>query len=197
MNTLCVGGSFNPIHFGHLRCAQAVAELKSFDRILLIPSAQPPHKPGVSDLAPAADRLAMCRLAAADVDPNLFQVDDLELRRTGPSFTFDSAMELKRRGMRTVHWMIGTDMLMNLPQWHRAQELIREVEFVIVARPGWEMDWSQLPQAFQSLQANVVEAPQIDISATEIRRRARTGQSLQGLTPPAVIAYIEANRLYR
>jgi nicotinate-nucleotide adenylyltransferase len=197
MKTLCVGGSFNPIHYAHLRCAQAVANRKAFGRVVLIPSAQPPHKPGATDLAPAADRLAMCKLAATAMDSVMFETDDLELRRTGPSFTYDTALELKRRGWATVSWMIGADMLMYLPKWHRAQELIREVEFVIVARPGWTMDWSQLPQAFQPLQANVVEAPRIDISATDIRRRVKAGESIEGLTPPGVIAYIEAKGLYQ
>jgi len=195
MNTLCVGGSFNPIHNAHLRCAIAAMTAKAFDGVLLIPSAEPPHKPGATDLASADDRLAMCRLAAAD--DSRFAVDDLELRRSGPSFTFDTARELKRRGWPAVSWMIGADQLLSLPRWHRADELIREVNFVIVARPGWSLDWSTLPPAYRVLQANVVEAPLIDISATDIRRRVKAGESIDGLTPPAVVNYIAERGLYR
>jgi nicotinate-nucleotide adenylyltransferase len=195
MNTLCVGGSFNPIHYAHLRCAVTAMALKAFDRVLLIPSAQPPHKAAAVDLASAEDRLAMCR-AAVEGDPR-FAVDDLELRRTGPSYTFDTARELKQRGWPTVSWMIGADQLLSLPSWHLADELIREVNFVIVARPGWSLDWSTLPPAYQFLKSNVVEAPLIDISATDIRRRVKAGESIDGLTPPAVVRYIAEHALYR
>src|SRR3954449_8900217 len=84
---LCLGGSFNPIHYGHLRCAGAAARGRNFDRVILIPSAQPPHKPNSADLAPPEDRLAMAKLAAdsASNEAVRFEVDDLELRRTGPS----------------------------------------------------------------------------------------------------------------
>jgi nicotinate-nucleotide adenylyltransferase len=124
-------------------------------------------------------------------------VNDLELRRSGPSFTFDTALELKQLGWPTVSWMIGADMLMYLPKWHRSVDLLREVEFVVVRRPGVLIDWSKLPQAFQSLQGNVIDAPLFDISATQIRQRVKAGQSVEGLTPPPVIAYIAAEGLYR
>lgn len=194
MNALCVGGSFNPIHNAHLTCAAAVIDKKGFEKAVLIPSAQPPHKVG-HELASPADRLAMCRAAVAgDVR---FAVDDLELRRSGPSYTIDTVRELKRRGWPAVSWMIGADMLLYLPKWHEAEALVREVNFVVVARPGWTIDWSILPPAFRSLHANVVEAPLMDISATEIRRRVRAGESIADLTPPAVAQYIADRGLYR
>ena len=195
MPTLCFGGSFNPIHFGHLLCAEAVAKSAGFEQILLIPSAQPPHKPNATDLAPAEDRLAMCRLAAAD-DP-LFAVSDIETRRGGPSYTIDTAAELKQQGFVTVHWLIGADMLMFLPHWHRAADLIRQVDFIVMARPGWTIDWSALPEEFRGLRSHMVAAPLIDISATEIRRRVREGRPIDDLVPAAVAAYIAEHMLYR
>jgi len=195
MPTLCFGGSFNPIHFGHLRCAEAVAKSAGFEQILLIPSAQPPHKPNATDLAPAEDRLAMCRLAAAD-DP-LFAVSDIETRRGGPSYTIDTAAELKQQGFVTVHWLIGADMLMFLPHWHRAADLIRQVDFIVMARPGWTIDWSALPEEFRGLRSHMVAAPLIDISATEIRRRVREGRPIDDLVPAAVAGYIVERELYR
>ena len=194
MPVLCFGGSFNPIHNGHLRCAQAVAATQGYEQILLIPSAQPPHKPDSADLASAADRLAMCRLATAG--SALFEVDDIEMRREGASFTLDTGRELKARGIDPIHWLIGADMLMYLPRWHRPLDLLAEVHFVVMARPGWRIDWSKLPQEFQRLRGHVVGVPQIDISATEIRRRVAAGEPIDQMVPPAVAHYIAQRRLY-
>jgi nicotinate-nucleotide adenylyltransferase len=197
---LCLGGSFNPIHDGHLRSAKAAAEARGFDGVLLIPSAQPPHKPDATNLAPAADRLNMTRLAAEFVNaqnpPVRFDVDDLEIRRAGPSYTIDTARDLRRRGWPQVWWLIGADMLNYLPKWHQADQLLHEVDFLVMARPGFQLLWDQLPPHFQKLRDNVVTVPAIDISATDIRRRIREGQSIEGLTPPPVIEYIHAHQLY-
>jgi nicotinate-nucleotide adenylyltransferase len=195
MTRLCFGGSFNPIHHGHLIVARAVAEARGYDQVILIPSAQPPHKPGAADLAPAADRLAMCRLAA-EMSPDLFEVNDLELRRQGPSYTIDTARELTRQGLGAVHWLIGGDTLPLLSSWHEPEGLLREVQFVVAARPGWQTDWSAVPAAYLPLRQNVVTAPLIEISATDIRRRAAAGKSIDFLTPPAVVRYIRERGVY-
>ena len=195
MPTLCFGGSFNPIHNGHLGCAQAVATARGYERVLLIPSAQPPHKPDNGELASAADRLAMCRLATAQSP--LFSVDDIEMRRDAPSFTIDTVAALKARGIDPVHWLIGADMLMFLPRWHRPLDLLREVHFVVMARPGWPIDWSTLPPEYQQLRDHVVPVPAIDVSATEIRRRVSRGERIDHLVPPPVANYIAQHGLYR
>jgi len=195
VSTLCFGGSFNPIHNGHLTCARTVAHELDAKSVLLIPSARPPHKPEAADLAAAGDRLAMCKLVAAQ-EP-LFQVSDIEIRRNGPSYTLDTVRELKRLGMQKVHWLIGADMLNFLPKWHQPIQLLQEANFVVMARPGFEFEWSSLPEAFQILRDHVVEAPLVDISATAIRHRVREGESIAELVPPAVARYIEELRLYR
>ena len=195
MPILCFGGSFNPIHNGHLRCADAVARMAGYDRVLLIPSAQPPHKPDAQDLAAASDRLAMCRLAAA-ATPR-FDVSDIETRRAGPSYTIDTAQELRDQGITPIHWLIGADMLLYLPKWHRPLDLLREVHFVIMARPGWEIDWTAMPVEFHHLRDQVVEAPRIDISATDIRRRVAQGQPIDHLVSRPVAGYIIDHGLYR
>ena len=196
MSTLCFGGSFNPIHYGHLRTSEAVANRAGYTRVLLIPSARPPHKPASADLAAPAHRLAMCKLAAAE-KPDTFKVSDIEIHRSGPSYTIDTVRKLRSSGEKTVNWLIGADMLRILPSWHEAQNLLREVNFVIMARPGWEFDWDLLPPEFQQLRSHVVEAPLMDISATTIRQRVRGGESIAGMTPPAVARYINENGLYR
>lgn len=192
---LYFGGSFNPIHFGHLRCAEVVARKANFDQVIFIPSGTSPHKVGQSDTAGATDRLTMCRLAV-EGHP-LFGASDIEARRGGVSYTIDTVRQLKADGEHAVSWLIGADMLQILPKWRAAEQLIVEANLVVMARPGFEMDWSSLPAAFQFLREHVVEAPLIDISATEIRRRCRARESIDGLTPQPVVRYIEKMSLYR
>src|SRR5213078_1488305 len=99
-----------------------------------------------ADLADGRHRLAMCQ-AVATCDP-LFEVETLELERSGPSYTLDTALELKRRGRKELNWLIGADIVQILPQWHRPEELLKEVQFVIAQRPGFVIDWSALPEMF-------------------------------------------------
>jgi nicotinate-nucleotide adenylyltransferase len=195
LTRLWFGGSFNPIHTGHLLVARAAAEAVRADRVVLVPSAQPPHKPQAADLAAATDRLNMCQAVARD-DP-FFEVADLELNRRGPSYTFDTICELRATNQGEIRWMIGADMLQILPTWHRITELLDLVRFVIVMRPGYAIDWSTLPHTFERLRSDVVVAPLIEISATDIRRRVREGHSIKYLTPPGVEDFILGHGLYR
>ncbi|HZL34896.1 MAG TPA: nicotinate (nicotinamide) nucleotide adenylyltransferase [Tepidisphaeraceae bacterium] len=192
MPRLILGGSFNPIHHGHLICARCVAEQSGFGCVTLMPTAQPPHKAAPADLAPAGDRLAMARLAVLG-DP-LFEVDDLEILRPGPSYTIDTVRQIARGD--SIHWLIGADMLLYLPHWHRIEELLREVNFVIMERPGWPIDWNLLSPLFQPLRRNVVTAPLIDIRATEIRRRCAAGLAIDYLAPAGVCRYIREHGLF-
>ncbi len=185
---ICFGGTFNPIHNGHLLCARAAAEAEGGADIILFPAGSPPHKPGHADLATAEDRLEMCKLAITGASG--FEIDDRETRRPGPSFTIDTARQLKRDGWTEVIWLIGADMVNALPSWHEPDALLREVRFLIMARPGTKFSWSTLPAAFQKLRENVVEVPQIDISSTDIRSRVRAGLPIDFLTPPPVCRYI-------
>jgi nicotinate-nucleotide adenylyltransferase len=199
MKRLCFGGSFNPIHHGHLLVARAVAEAMDFDRVVFIPSAQPPHKPDPADLAAAEHRLAMCHLAieAAADSTDLFQVSDIELGRHGPSYTVDTARILTRQGLGPVYWLIGGDTVPQLLTWHEPQALLREVHFVIIDRPECPIPWQALAPEYQALQSGVVAAPMLEISATDIRRRVAADRSITYLTPEAVVSYIRQNALYR
>ena len=199
MNRLCFGGSFNPIHHGHLLIARAVAEARGFDRVVLIPSAQPPHKSEAADVAPAEHRLAMCRLAveASADSTDLFEVCDIELGRVGTSFTIDTARILTQQGLGPVYWLIGGDTVPQLPTWHEPQALLREIHFIITERPAWPIVWQALAPEYQALRAGVVAVPQIEISATDIRRRLTVGRSIDYLTPQPVVSYIREKGLYR
>jgi nicotinate-nucleotide adenylyltransferase len=196
MRNLCFGGSFNPIHNGHLLCSQAVAGVRDVTKLVLIPSATSPHKLGHADMADGLDRLAMCRIAVAG--NQLFEVDDLELRRGAPSYTIDTIRSLRHeRGWDEVNWLIGADQVAALPRWREPAALLRELNFIIMARPGWSFDWDSLPTQFRMLRNNVVEAPLIDISSTDIRRRVHAGEPIDQLVPPAVAEYIRQRGLYR
>jgi len=194
MTKLCFGGSFNPIHSGHLLVARAVAEARGFERVVLVPSAVPPHKAASAELADACHRLAMCQ--AVTRDDAFFEVEDLELRRTGPSYTLDTVRELKARGWANVAWLIGADMVAILPKWHRPAELMAEAELVIAQRPGSPIDWAGLPAMFRGLRDHVVRAPLLEISASEIRQRIRDGRPVRYSVPEAVERYIADHHLY-
>lgn len=192
---LCFGGSFNPIHYGHLQCLQYIAEHFRISKIFLIPTAQPPHKIGQPDIVESADRLTMCRIAVEG--DSRFLVSDIEVRRAGASYTIDTVAELQRQGYRQIMWLIGADMLLYLPKWHRSSELLERITFLIMPRPGVSIDWAALPPLYQGLKENVVDTPLVDISATEIRRRVKAGEPIDTLTPPGVVKYIEERGLFR
>lgn len=196
------GGSFDPIHFGHLISARSIAEQLGLDRITLIPSARPPHKQGVAMTSPE-HRLAMTRLA---VEGNpLFEVSDMELHRNGPSYTFDTIDQFRstQGDSATLCWIIGGDTLPELPSWYRVAELVNRVRIVTATRPGWTPPDPALltPTVGEAATAQLLKdcmvTPRIDISATDIRRRVRDGLSIQFLTPEPTRSYIERNNLYR
>jgi nicotinate-nucleotide adenylyltransferase len=137
----------------------------------------------------------MCQAVAKG--DSFFEVTEIELNRRGPSYTFDTVQELKRYGETEIAWLIGADMLQILPTWHRAEELLKMVRFVVVRRPGYVIDWAKLPPAYRGLENDVIDAPLLEISATDIRRRVRDGKSIRYLTPLAVERYIEERGLYR
>lgn len=195
MTTLCFGGSFNPIHHGHLLSARTVAETKGFERILLIPSGLSPHKTTHPDAVDPSHRLAMCRMAVQG-DP-LFDVADMEVKRTGPSYTIDTVRALRGQGWPTVHWLVGADMAATLNTWKDAADLLKETTFHVVTRTGHLLDWQRLPLELRHLAENVVTVPNFELSSTAIRERVRHGLSVRYLTPDPVVEYILQNKLYR
>jgi nicotinate-nucleotide adenylyltransferase len=195
-----LGGSFDPIHVGHLSIAQQAADRLGLDEVVLVPTGRPPHK-SPRQLAPAADRLAMTRLAIRGLAR--LSVADVEIRRQGTSYTIDTVREIKA-AMGPEHdycFIIGADTVAELPTWHRAAELLEEVDFAIATRPGYPADFgpvqSELGGEFAArLRGNVLDVEPCDVSSTEIRRRAAAGEDLGGLVRADVAEYVKDKDLY-
>ena len=200
------GGTFDPIHHGHLITARAVAEHFGFEKVTFMPAMVPPHKGDARHKsAPADDRMEMVRLAVADSE--MFDVSDIELQRDGPSYTIDTLMSLRRQyGHETdLCWIIGADMLEDLPTWYRADEVIEIARIITAVRPPYDQRipamLDELRKHFTAeqvslLSESVVSTPLIDISSTQIRRRLGQGETVKYLTPDAVIDYICKRSLY-
>jgi len=181
-----LGGSFDPIHRGHVAAAEAVRARRGLDKVFVIPAADPPHKERC--VAPFADRVAMARLAVAG-RPGL-EVLDLEGDRPGPSYTIDTVHALQATWPGAAfELLVGTDMLLDLPNWHRSAELQAEVEVVAFARPG-------LPRPEDAVPCVWVEIPPVVASATEVRRRLAAGEDAAELLDPAVFTFIRRKGLY-
>jgi len=199
---LLFGGSFNPVHHGHLIVSRHVAEQLGLARVVLMPSANPPHKPP-HGLAPPADRLEMCRLAVAG-DAS-FEVSEWEIQRSGPNYTFETVRHYREAagGDVELYWLIGMDSLHELGTWYRARDLVETCTIVTAARPGFsEPDAAGLAEHFSAaaverLLRHVVAGPWIDIAGTDIRARAEAGRSIRYLVPDAVREHIERCGLYR
>ncbi|MEW6250717.1 MAG: nicotinate (nicotinamide) nucleotide adenylyltransferase [Planctomycetota bacterium] len=200
MTRLLFGGSFDPVHHGHLIVARHVAEHLGVARTILIPSAAPPHKPG-RRLGSIADRLAMCRAAVQD-DPQ-FEVSDWEATQSGPNYTITTVRHF-REGLGdevALFWLVGMDSLRELATWYHAPELVELCTIVTAARPGYEPPTAAQLAGFSAAQVRrllqfIVPSPQIDIAARDIRARVRAGASIRYLVPEAVRAYVQAHGLY-
>lgn len=196
-----LGGSFNPPHATHRRLVEAALAGLPVDRVLVIPAGDHPHKRN-TDMAPAEDRLAMCRLAFADL-PRV-TVDDRELRRTGPSFTVDTLASLGREHPgRRIFFLIGSDNLPLLPTWREPERLLTLCEVVTYPRLGHPLDDAAfaalpLPAELQKrLRDHALDVPADAIAASELRRRWRAGEHDLAELHPEVRAYIRAHHLYR
>jgi nicotinate-nucleotide adenylyltransferase len=205
-----LGGTFNPIHRAHLRLAEVAQAELSLSKVLFVPAGDPPLKQ--AGVAPAHHRLAMVRLALAD-RPG-FEVLELELERSGPSYTVDTLAELARRNPGARLWFIvGADALAQLEQWRSPERLFELASFAAARRPGSPGGLAELlpPRLARSFRpkderswlhvsGNVLRelpfAP-LDVSATEIRRRAARGEDIGYWVPPRVAAYIAEHQLYQ
>lgn len=193
-----LGGTFDPVHLGHLHIAEAVYAEVALEQIVFIPAFVPPHKLG-QDYAPAADRYAMTELAVRGY-PH-FAVSDMELRRTGVSYTIDTLRELHSLyPEKQLYFIIGADSVAQLHTWNSIEEMLELATFVAAGRPGYEGVMDEVVRHLGKEAARhilLLHTPECDISSTEIRTRIRTGQSLAGLVTAEVEQYIKEHGLYK
>ncbi len=205
------GGAFDPIHMGHLRAAEEVREALGLDRVVFVPTADPPHKES-AQLAPVADRLAMARAATADHEA--FAVSDFEAARPEKSYSLYTIRHFRETlpPDAALHFILGADAFAEIATWHRWRDALAEANFVVMTRPG-----SRAAQPADALPAEVaavyrresdgvyaaggarllfVPVTGLDIASSDIRRRLREGRSIRYLVPAAAERYIVANRLY-
>lgn len=208
------GGTFDPIHFAHLRLAEEIAEAFALERVHLIPAAVPPHRD--QPKASPEDRLAMTNLAI-EGNPRL-AVDPRELERTGVSYTFDTVTEIRSEtGNHPLCLLMGADAFVALTTWHRWEHLFDLAHIIVARRPGYPLEQlaSSMPLALRAeyklrhetepaaLKATAAgkifthELTALDVSATALRNLIRRNASLRYLLPDPVIAYIEEHHLYR
>ncbi len=193
-----LGGTFDPVHIGHLRMADAVYKCMNLEQVMFIPAYVAPHKVGM-DIAPADDRYAMTKLA---IEPySYFTVSDLELRRSGVSYTVDTLRELHRQyPEKQLYFIIGADSVEQLHTWNSIEEMLQLATFIGAGRPGYEGIMDNVvknlgEEARQHIM--LLNTPEYDVSSTDIRERIREGASLMNLVPKVVEDYIYAHGLYK
>lgn len=191
------GGTFDPIHIGHLIIAEEVRTRLGLDRMIFIPAGLPPHKLDQAITAPQ-HRLEMVRLAIAD--NSHFAVSRVDIDRFGPSYTVDTVrLFLDGWGAHTeLYFLMGADSLVELPTWRQPDRLMRLCRIVAVGRPGYRVELAELDRLLPGA-ANLIrmmDTPIVDISSTDIRRRVQQGRTIRYLVPAAVERYIVEHRLY-
>ena len=193
-----LGGTFDPIHLGHLEAASAAKRALSLDRVLLLPSRTPPHR-ATEPRASVFHRFAMAAIAAAELD---FSVSDLEVRRDGPSYTALTLEALHREGFAPAQlfFITGSDAFAEVGTWYDYPRILQMANFVVVSRPGAPRVSALLPNP-QSPISNTptlysVEANTPDVSSTDIRRRVGAGEPIDGLVPSGVAGHIRRHHLY-
>jgi nicotinate-nucleotide adenylyltransferase len=190
------GGTFDPVHNGHLLIAREMADALKLDRVLFVLAARPPHKAGQTITADK-HRLEMLRLALADQP--LFEISEVELQRPGKSFTADTLEELATKlASASLVFLMGEDSLRDFPNWHDPARIVRLAEIGVAARPGIDADVVAVEHRVPGSRGKVhlVETSEVDVSSQDIRERVAMGHPIEELVPTAVAGYIRANKLY-
>lgn len=194
-----LGGTFDPIHVGHLMTAEAVRDEFGLDKVIFVPAAVPPHKMD-QQVTEARHRYLMTVLAT-NSNPH-FDVSPVEMDRPGPSYTIDTIYELKRQyGENTdLFFITGADAIAEIPTWDRIEELLGLCQFIAAARPGFLPNVDNIREYFGELgsaRIHRLETPELEISSTNIRDRVKRGFSIKYIVPSAVENYIYKEGLYK
>ncbi|MFO7947816.1 MAG: nicotinate-nucleotide adenylyltransferase [Armatimonadota bacterium] len=191
-----LGGTFDPVHYGHLAAARVAADACDLDRILFVPARKPPHKTDATISSPM-HRYLMAVVAVLDTER--FSVSRLELDREGPSYTIHTIRQLNKLTGRDAELflILGADMVLDIVNWYETDAIVEEAHVLGVSRPGFDLkDMEQKLGRKRSRTIEIIPADTPDISGTQIRARARRGESIRGTVPDPVNAYIEAAGLY-
>ncbi|MBN2238580.1 MAG: nicotinate-nucleotide adenylyltransferase [Dehalococcoidales bacterium] len=199
MKTGILGGTFDPVHNGHILIASETIKRLGLDEVLFMPAARSPFKLDIS-AASVEHRVRMVELAIADYRG--FRLSTIEIDRAGPSYTVDTLEILNERSgeLNELFFIIGLDSLLTLPDWKKPERIVRLCRIVTVCRPGYEIPrLAELEEKLPGLQESLIllEEPLVDISSTDIRQRIRQGSSVSDMLPPKVEDYIRENTLYR
>ncbi|MCD8396833.1 MAG: nicotinate-nucleotide adenylyltransferase [Lachnospiraceae bacterium] len=194
-----MGGTFDPIHNGHLTLAESACRQLSLDTIIFLPSGNPPHKQHREDGASDEQRLAMVQLAIRDYPQ--FSLDEEEMRRGGLTYTKDTLLRMKAREPETeFYFIIGGDSLMAFDTWYHPDIICENCVLVATGRNDLALDTIQkkMDELKETLGADILllDLPEMRISSTDLRKRFREHQSVQGLVPDKVVEYIEKNGIY-
>ncbi|ABO51029.1 nicotinate-nucleotide adenylyltransferase [Desulforamulus reducens MI-1] len=199
MQEICLmGGTFDPIHYGHLVVAEEVRQRFHLDKVVFVPAGKPPHKQD-KEISDAQHRIAMTRLATFS-NP-YFEVSTIEVARQGFSYTVDTVEEIiNQYGIKQVYFITGADAVLEILTWKDAPRLLSMTNFIAATRPGYDL--SNLKEILNLLHPDILkrilplEVPALSISSSDIRRRAKEGRSIKYLLPEPVEDYIFKNGLY-
>ncbi|MCM8758497.1 MAG: nicotinate-nucleotide adenylyltransferase [Candidatus Omnitrophica bacterium] len=183
------GGCFDPVHLGHLIIAETARQQFDLNKIIFIPAGIPPHRP--APVAPAVHRLKMTEIAVQD--NSFFETSDIEIKREGISYTYETMKILSSKDSASFFIIIGWDSFVILPSWFNAHKLAEEFEFIVAPRSSNTQQIDNFP--FE-VRYKMLDIPRIDISSTLIRSRIKSGKSIRYLVPEKVLYYIEKERLY-
>ncbi len=188
----CMGGTFDPVHIGHLLAAESAKEAVKLDEVWFVPTSIPPHKP-----QPGTDSQTRCEMLRAAIASNPgFRLETIEMEREGASYTIDTVTALQAREPDAqFYWIIGSDMVGDLPNWRKIDELAERITFIGLERPDQPCDEASLP-TFLRRRLLRAAMPPLGISSTDIRRRLKDGRSIRYLVPEAVHDYIQGNDVY-
>lgn len=192
-----IGGTFDPIHYGHLAAAEEARVRMNLEQVLFVVAGIPPHKLD-EEVTPVHHRLAIVSLAISS-NP-YFAISRVDVDRPGPSYTVDTISILQEQlGQEVeIHFIMGLDSLVELPTWHQPQRLIQLCRLVAVRRPGFEVDAAQLEPSIPGISARVeiIDMPEMDISSSELQDRVREGLPIKYQVPEGVERYIRAHGIY-